>query len=155
MAVATAAALGVDAQTAADRLRDIVSVAGRYAVIDHHGRRTRLILAKNPAGWVEALSVVASGTTPLVLAFNSDGVDGRDPSWLYDVPFAGIAGRQVVVTGRRATDMLVRLEMAGLTDVRQAPDTRSALAMLPPGPVNLVANYTAFQDARRELRDAG
>ena len=122
MAVATAAALGVDAQTAADRLRDIVSVAGRYAVLDHDGRRTRLMLAKNPAGWVEALSVVASGTTPLVLAFNSDGVDGRDPSWLYDVPFAGIAGRQVVVTGRRATDMLVRLEMDGLTDVRRAPD---------------------------------
>jgi UDP-N-acetylmuramyl tripeptide synthase len=155
MAVATAAALGVDPQTAADRLRDIVSVAGRYAVIDHHGRLTRLVLAKNPAGWVEALSMVASRTVPLVLAFNSEGVDGRDPSWLYDVPFAGVAGRPVVVTGRRATDMLVRLEMAGLTDVRRAADTRSALAMLPPGPVNLVANYTAFQDARQELRHAG
>jgi hypothetical protein len=30
----------------------------------------------------------------------------------------------------------------------------SALAMVPPGPVDVVANYGAFQDARRELRHA-
>jgi UDP-N-acetylmuramyl tripeptide synthase len=112
------------------------------------------VLAKNPAGWVEALAVVAAGTAPVVLAFGSEGVDGRDPSWLYDVPFAGVAGRPVVVTGRRATDMVVRLEMEGLTDVRRAPNVVSALAMLPPGPVDVVANYTAFQDARRELAHA-
>lgn len=149
MAVATAAALGADPHAAAAALRPIVSVAGRYDVVVQGDQQVRLILAKNPASWVEALDMVSTGT-PLVLAFNSDGVDGRDPSWLYDVPFAGLAG-PVVVTGRRATDMLVRLEMAGLTDVRQALDVWSALAMLPSGPVDLVANYTAFQDVRREL----
>jgi lipid II isoglutaminyl synthase (glutamine-hydrolysing) len=154
MAVAAATALGADPQAAADALGGIVSVAGRYDVVERDGRQTRLVLAKNPAGWVEALSLVSAGTAPLVLAFGSDGVDGRDPSWLYDVPFAGIAGRPVVVTGRRATDMMVRLEMEGLTDVRRASTVVSALGMLPPGPVDVVANYSAFQDARRELRDA-
>jgi UDP-N-acetylmuramyl tripeptide synthase len=154
MAVAAATALGADLQVAADSLRNIVSVAGRYDIVDRDGRLTRLVLAKNPAGWVEALGLVSAGTAPLVLAFSSDGVDGRDPSWLYDVPFAGIAGRPVVVTGQRATDMMVRLEMEGLTDVRRAPDIVTALAMLPPGPVDMVANYSAFQNARRELRDA-
>jgi UDP-N-acetylmuramyl tripeptide synthase len=154
MAVAAATSLGADPQAAADALREIVSVAGRYGVLEHAGRRARLVLAKNPAGWVEALGVVCAGTAPLVLAFGSDGVDGRDPSWLYDVPFAAIAGRPVVVTGRRATDMLVRLQMEGLTDVRRAPDVVSALGMLPPGPVDVVANYSAFQDSRRELRHA-
>ena len=44
------------------------------------------MLAKNPAGWLEIIHMVADNDHPLVLAFNSDGVDGRDPSWLYDVP---------------------------------------------------------------------
>ena len=95
--------------------------------------------------------MVAATPSPVVLAFNSDGVDGRDPSWLYDVPFADLAGRTLVVTGRRATDMLVRLEMDELTDVAVAPDAAAAVAMLPPGEVNVVANYTAFQEARRVL----
>jgi lipid II isoglutaminyl synthase (glutamine-hydrolysing) len=154
MAVVAATTIGADPQAAADALRDIVSIAGRYDVLERAGRRARLVLAKNPAGWVEALAVVAAGTAPVVLAFGSEGVDGRDPSWLYDVPFAGVAGRPVVVTGRRATDMVVRLEMEGLTDVRRAANVVSALAMLPPGPVDVVANYTAFQDARRELAHA-
>ena len=65
--------------------------------------------------------------------------------------FSGIDGRQVVVTGRRATDMLVRLEMEGVSGVLEAPDAVAALEMLPQGPVDVVANYTAFQDVRREL----
>jgi lipid II isoglutaminyl synthase (glutamine-hydrolysing) len=151
MAVAAAAALGVDPEVAARALRDIVTVAGRYDHLEHHGRRARLILAKNPASWVEALTMISETSTPLVLAFNSDGADGRDPSWLYDVRFSGIDGRRIVVTGRRATDMLVRLEMEGVSGVLEAPDAVAALEMLPPGPVDVIANYTAFQDVRREL----
>ena len=54
--------------------------------------------------------------------------------------------------GRRATDLLVRLEMDGLTRIERGRDVLSALATLPPGPVDVIANYTAFQDARRELQ---
>ena len=32
---------------------------------------------------------------PVVLLFNAEGVDGRDPSWLYDVSFASLRGRDV------------------------------------------------------------
>ena len=32
---------------------------------------------------------------PLLLVFNAEGVDGRDPSWLYDVSFAPLRGRTV------------------------------------------------------------
>jgi hypothetical protein len=70
---------------------------------------------------------------------------------LYDVPFADLAGRTLVVTGRRSTDMLVRLEMDGLRDVTVASDAASAVAMLPPGEVQVIANYTAFQEAREVL----
>jgi UDP-N-acetylmuramyl tripeptide synthase len=153
VAVAAAAALGVRPATAAAAVTGIDAVAGRYALVEHEGRRVRLLLAKNPASWVEALEVVCGGDGPLVLAFNADGVDGRDPSWLYDVPFGVLSGRSVVVTGRRSTDLLLRLQLEGLRDLREADDITSALEKVPPGPVDLVANYTAFQQARRELRD--
>jgi UDP-N-acetylmuramyl tripeptide synthase len=151
VAVAAAAALGVPPARAAAAVGRIRAVAGRYDEVEHDGRQVRLLLAKNPASWVEALDLVSRSATPLVLAFNSDGVDGRDPSWLYDVPFGALDGRPVVVTGRRATDLLVRLEMEGLACLRVAEDVPSALDLLPPGPVDLVANYTAFQEARRVL----
>ncbi|MEP6814072.1 MAG: DUF1727 domain-containing protein [Marmoricola sp.] len=151
MAVAAAARLGVEPLAAVEAIRDIATVAGRYGVFESEHHRARLILAKNPAGWVEALAMVAESDTPVVLAFNSEGVDGRDPSWLYDVSFAGLAGRPIVVTGRRSTDMHVRLEMDGFADVGLAADVRAAIAMLPPGDVQVLANYTAFQDARKVL----
>jgi lipid II isoglutaminyl synthase (glutamine-hydrolysing) len=152
VAVAATARLGVDPKAALDAIRKIRHVVGRYDVIVSSAHRTRLILAKNPASWAEALATVASSSASLVLAFNSEGVDGRDPSWLYDVPFAGLAGRPIVVTGRRATDMVVRLEMDELGDVPVAPDVAAAVAMLPPGDVDVIANYTAFQEARRVFR---
>ncbi len=114
----------------------------------------RLLLAKNPAGWLEIVDLVRAGDHPLVLAFNSDGVDGRDPSWLYDVSFRAMAGRTIVVIGRRATDMLVRLELDGLTPAGVAGGLREALDSIPPGRVDVLANYTAFQDIRRELARA-
>ncbi|MBV9831510.1 MAG: DUF1727 domain-containing protein [Marmoricola sp.] len=153
VAVAAAATLGVAPEVAAAAVGRTETVAGRFGVVDRDGRQVRMLLAKNPASWVEALDMVSEREASLVLSFNADGVDGRDPSWLYDVPFDALAGRRVVVTGRRATDLLVRLEMAGMTGLQEADDVRSALALLPEGPVDLVANYSAFQQARRELGD--
>jgi UDP-N-acetylmuramyl tripeptide synthase len=156
-AIAVAVHAGADPAAAAAALASIRSVAGRYAVQEHRGRRARMILAKNPASWTEALSMLTDPEqehTPIVLSFNCEGVDGRDASWLYDVPFAGLAGRDLVVTGRRAADLAVRLELEGLGTVRTAPDVRAALELLPAGEVTFVGNYTAFQDARRELERA-
>jgi UDP-N-acetylmuramyl tripeptide synthase len=152
MAVAAAADFGVDPRAAAQALRGLSSVAGRYEVVERDGRRARLVLAKNPASWVEALEMLPPAPAPVVLAFNSEGVDGRDPSWLYDVPFGAVGDRPVVVTGRRATDMMVRLEVEGFEDVRRAPSVAAALQMLPPGEITVVGNYTAFQETRKELR---
>jgi lipid II isoglutaminyl synthase (glutamine-hydrolysing) len=154
MAVAAAATLGVDPAAAIARIRAIETVAGRYAWRRVREHRVRLLLAKNPAGWLEIVDLVRDTQNPLVLAFNSDGVDGRDPSWLYDVSFEALAGRPLVVTGRRATDMRVRLEMDGLAPTVVHEGLRAALATLPAGPVDVLANYTAFRDVLRELSHA-
>jgi len=154
MAVAAAVTQGADPATAVARIRGIETVAGRYAWRRVGAHRIRLLLAKNPAGWLEIVDLVRDTRTPLVLAFNSEGVDGRDPSWLYDVSFVALAGRPLVVTGRRATDMQVRLEMDGLAPTVVRGGVRAAVATLPAGPVDVLANYTAFRDALRELNHA-
>ncbi len=152
LAVATAHADGVPAAEAARRLTALRSVAGRFERLQRDPHDLRMMLAKNPAGWLELLALMAPDDGPVVLLFNAEGVDGRDPSWLYDVSFTALRGRRVVVQGRRATDLLARLELDGVAAQQVPGGLATALATLPPGRVDVVGNYTAFQQARAELR---
>lgn len=152
MAVAAAAVEGVPPEEAAAAIETIGEVSGRYAEFVRGAHTVRLLLAKNPAGWLEATRMVSDSDAPLVLGFNAEGVDGRDPSWLYDVSFDALAGRTLAVIGRRASDMTVRLEIDDLGPVRQYDSLDSALRALPPGRVDLIANYTAFQEVWKVLR---
>jgi UDP-N-acetylmuramyl tripeptide synthase len=107
-----------------------------------------LLLAKNPAGWLEAFEMAEP--TPTLLSINARDPDGLDTSWLYDVDFSPLRGRQVLITGDRAMDLAVRLE------VNEIPFTHvtsfaAALAGVPPGRLEVIANYTAFQDLRRRV----
>ena len=86
------------------------SVAGRYTQVQRRGCDLRLLLAKNPAGWLEALDILAPAPVPVTLAVNAQVPDGRDTSWLWDVDYRRLRGRPVFVTGERRTDLAVRLE---------------------------------------------
>jgi UDP-N-acetylmuramyl tripeptide synthase len=89
----------------------------------------------------------------VVIAVNARAADGRDPSWLWDVPFEQLAGRQVVATGERSRDVAVRLKYAGV-DHERIDDPAGALAAAAGrGPVEVLANYTAFQGYRKVVRD--
>jgi UDP-N-acetylmuramyl tripeptide synthase len=153
--VAAVTGSGVGPEEAAARLRDVRSVAGRYELVHFRGHDLRLLLAKNPAGWLELLDVLGEQQGPVLLLFNADGVDGRDPSWLYDVSFASLRGRLVLVQGRRATDLVVRLEHDGVRAEAVAGALADAVWRLPAGQVvDVVGNYTAFRRALREVRRA-
>ncbi|WP_433798997.1 MurT ligase domain-containing protein [Actinomycetospora sp. CA-084318] len=149
-AIAVAAELGVAPAVAAARLRGLEQVEGRYRTVTRPGGTTRLLLAKNPAGWAQVLDLLDEGPgRPVVVAVNSREADGRDVSWLWDVPFERLAGHPVVAAGDRVAELSVRLAYAGLPH-RIADDavgaTRDTL-----GAVDLVGNYTAFHDAARVL----
>ncbi|NBE99487.1 DUF1727 domain-containing protein [Nonomuraea sp. KC401] len=149
MALAVAAAFGVPVERALPRLREVTSVAGRYTTVERDGRYARLLLSKNPAGWLEAFDV-ADPQLPIILSVNAQGPDGRDTSWLWDVDYRILRGRPVFVTGERRLDLALRL------DVAEVPFTlcdtfTEALAMQPPGRVDVIANYTAFQQIRSEF----
>jgi UDP-N-acetylmuramyl tripeptide synthase len=149
MALAAARALGVPADRAALALGGVDVVAGRYAVVHRGSQDLRLLLAKNPAGWA-GMSSMLSDPRPLLVIINAREADGRDTSWLWDVAFEQFTSRQVVASGERAADLGVRLSYAGL-DHQTVPDPLAALAILPPGNVDVVANYTAFHQFRRRL----
>ena len=131
----------------------IPSVEGRYLQTTYSGRPVRLLLAKNPAGWSEALQM-ARPDTGLVVAVNARAADGRDPSWLWDVPFEVLRGRHAVATGERSRDVAVRLRYAGVEHVRVDDLAQSIRAAHGSGPVDVLANYTAFQGYRKVVRDA-
>jgi UDP-N-acetylmuramyl tripeptide synthase len=149
MALAAARALGVAADPAASALREVDVVAGRYAVVHRGSQDLRLLLAKNPAGWA-GMSSMLGDQRPLLLIINAREADGRDTSWLWDVPFEQFIGRQVIASGERAADLGVRLSYAGLNHQTVA-DPIAALGSLPAGKVDVVANYTAFHHFRRRL----
>jgi UDP-N-acetylmuramyl tripeptide synthase len=148
-ALAVAAALGVPEEVAAARLADVEVVDGRYAQLDLGGRPARLFLAKNPAGWAAALTMIDPGSQ-LIVGINARIADGTDTSWLYDVPFERLEGRTVGALGDRRSDLAVRLHYAGATPVVDA-DPVALAAALPPGPLVIAANYTAFRELRRHV----
>ncbi|MCK9922253.1 MurT ligase domain-containing protein [Frankia sp. AgPm24] len=148
MAAAAAREFGVEVEAALAAMTGLGDVQGRYqeVFLGEQGRRGRLLLAKNPAGWVEMMELLADAPPrPVVIDFNSQTADGRDPSWIWDVPLERLAGRQVLVTGERKEDMSVRLAYAEVPHSvhRSAEDAAQAANEKV---VDVVANYTAFRD---------
>ncbi len=166
IAAMAAELMGVSVRDALSAMSEVAEVAGRYDVVEipnaPFGLEARLLMAKNPAGWVEMFDLVAPPPAPVVVAVNARVADGRDPSWLWDVPFEKLAGRFVVASGDRWRDLSVRLLYAEVDHVGMpsVPDAvlEAARRHRLPGEtdpkairVEVVANYTAFQDLRRSL----
>jgi lipid II isoglutaminyl synthase (glutamine-hydrolysing) len=150
VALAVADFFGADMDQALPRVREVTSVVGRYTQLERAGRRLRLLLAKNPAGWLEAFDVLAPAPTPVLLAVNANGPDGRDTSWLWDVDYRVLRGRRVLVAGERRLDLAVRLE-ADQVDFELTDGVDDAASRIPPGALDVIANYTAFQQIRAVL----
>jgi UDP-N-acetylmuramyl tripeptide synthase len=149
-AVAAAVALGADPIAAVAAVSEVDEVAGRYRTVQLGAHSVRILLAKNPAGWQEALSMVDKNADGVVIAVNGQVPDGEDLSWLWDVEFEHFERTAVVSAGERGTDLGVRLGYAGVEHTL-VHDTIAAIASCPPGHVEVVANYTAFLALNRVL----
>jgi lipid II isoglutaminyl synthase (glutamine-hydrolysing) len=151
LALVAAQALGVSPDVALVGLAGVASVGGRYQTVRLGGRPVRLLLGKNPAGWGEMFSMLAPAPAPVVIAINARAADGKDPSWLWDVPFEELADRFVVATGERRHDLAVRLEYAGVKHEAVAdpwpPGAMPAAAGT--GALDAVGTYTAFRELLR------
>lgn len=147
VALAACLALGVPLDIAVRSMAAVREVSGRQATWSlGGGRRARLLLAKNPAGWSEVLSYLAASSAGVVLALNCQIADGKDPSWLWDVPFELLAGRgagRVAASGERVADLAVRLQYAGIDPIVE-PDPLRAADAVAGDAVEVVATYSAF-----------
>lgn len=148
-AIAAADALGVPPAQAAAAMAELATIAHRYAVIRHGRYELHLFLAKNPASWAETLPLL-QGRPALLFAVNAREADGRDTSWLWDVPFEELTPRPTVASGERAADVGLRLSYAEVGHHTEL-DPLAGLQLLPPGKVAVVANYTAFTDLWHRL----
>lgn len=153
-AVAAAVALGADPASALAAVCNVNEVAGRYRSVRIGPHEARILLAKNPAGWQEALSMVDKHAAGVVIAVNGQVPDGEDLSWLWDVRFEHFETTAVVAAGERGTDLAVRLGYAGVPHTL-VHDTMAAIASCPPGRVEVIANYTAFLQLQRTLARHG
>ena len=151
-ALAAAVAMGVDPQAACRAMSQVEEVAGRYSTYEIHGRLARLMLAKNPAGWQEAMYMIDPAVDQVIVAVNGQVADGQDLSWLWDVDFSvlGAPARKVYACGERGADLAVRLEYAGV-HCELFPLPMEALRACTPGRVEILLNYTALRDFKRVL----
>lgn len=149
-AVAAAVTMGADPTAAVAAVSQVDEVAGRYRTVQVGAHTARVLLAKNPAGWQEALSMVDREAVGVVIAVNGQVPDGEDLSWLWDVRFEHFETVQVVAAGERGTDLAVRLGYAGVEHTL-VHDTVRAIESCPPGHVEVLANYTAFLQLNRVL----
>jgi UDP-N-acetylmuramyl tripeptide synthase len=147
MALGALSYLGVDLAAALQRINALSSVAGRFSVREWRGHRLRLLLAKNPAGFSAMLETIAPDNKDVWVVINARVADGRDPSWLYDVPFELLRGHRVYCFGDRQLDLASRLEYGGVDYVVVHDDTQLPASH---DVIDVLANYTAFQEWREK-----
>jgi UDP-N-acetylmuramyl tripeptide synthase len=157
-AVAAAVAMGADPAAAVTAASGVDEVAGRYRTVQLGAHTVRMLLAKNPAGWQEALSMVDTDAGSVVISVNGQVPDGEDLSWLWDVNFEHFVKHSqthpVIAAGERGTDLAVRLGYAGVEHTL-VHDAVEAITSCPPGHVEVVANYTAFLALNRTFGRGG
>ena len=150
LALTTAIArFDADATRALGGLRAVEVVSGRFSTCRlADGRDARVLLAKNPAGWTEVLRWLQPRAGAVVLAVNAHIADGRDPSWLWDVPYELLRGKAIAASGERALDVAVRLDYGGVDHIVEPDPLRAAVRLA--GEVHIVASYTQFTHLTRE-----
>ncbi len=158
-ALALAAGLGLNLEVVERTLGTTVAAFGRVEKVTVEGRTLYLLLIKNPAGFTQVLETfLLSQKAPHVLMIINDNfADGRDVSWLWDVPLELLEPTDAKVwsAGIRGTDMALRLHYAGIASkvvdsvargvdelVKQTPEGGTAF---------ILPTYTAMLELRKHL----
>src|SRR5207247_10991367 len=161
-ALGAARALDIALTTATRALVAFKPAFGRLEIVEADGRRLRLVLVKNPAGFNAAIgALLETGREPRILgALNDRDADSRDVSWIWDADFEALAPRvaHATVTGLRARDLALRFKYAGVPKDRitvvdgWVPALRSAIEGTPVGEdAGVIATYPALLPLRAGL----
>ena len=157
--VAVADGLGLPVIKVVAELARTEAAFGRVEIVSVDGRKVYLLLIKNPAGFAQVMETFLLGSVSphILMLINDDHADGRDVSWLWDVPLEALEPLSPVVTtsGTRGTDMQLRLKYAGVTarNVINADQALKAFirGIQPGGTGFILPTYTAMTAIRRQL----
>lgn len=170
-ALLAATDLDADFQEAISVLPHLKPTSGRMETLDFgHQGQACVILVKNPVAMEQAVkyAIDQKDAARILLAINDYENDGRDLSWLWDIPFEELLAqfgdglREIVCSGRRAEEIALRLYYTGMnTDkLTTIQDPAEALAYLNEKTqkdehVYILPNYTAMLKIQAELNRTG
>jgi len=162
-AISVADAHGIDPGALAEPLSTVSAAFGRAEVFELDGRRVHVLLAKNPVGLARVLETFVSPLrgARLLFAISDLRADGRDVSWLWDVPVGDLvpAGSTVLTTGTRGADMSLRLHYDGIESEELADLGRAVDRLVRETPVGgdayILPTYTAMLRIRALLTAGG
>lgn len=116
-AVLVTKVVGVEEKEIKKALANFQPAFGRQEEIEVEGRKIKILLSKNPAGFNESLRTLKEfpGEKKTILLVLNDRIpDGRDVSWIWDVDFEKLADYPdfLVFSGDRTYDIALRLKYA-------------------------------------------
>lgn len=115
-----------------DILCDYKPQIGRMEEFCIKGKKVILNLAKNPAGFNQAISTVMCDKRRknVVVAVNDKPSDGRDISWIWDVDFEtlkNVSVNKIYTSGIRHNDLEVRFKYADFNNVIDFDEIKNAI----------------------------
>lgn len=137
---------------------------GRMEQFTVGGKPVILNLAKNPAGFNQAIATLSDDrrTKDVLFAVNDCPSDGMDISWLYDVDFEKLENvKNIYASGERRFDLALRLKYAGFDSVNVTDITADTLRKIASGEGEvcyLLVNYTVLfgtQTILKSISDKG
>jgi len=125
---------------------------GRMESFTIGGKEVILNLAKNPAGFNQAISTVCADKREktVLVAVNAMASDGTDVSWLWDVDFEALkenGAEDIYVSGIRRDDLALRLKYAGFENINIIEinaDTVKNIIDNSQGVCYMLVNYTVL-----------
>lgn len=133
--------LGVAFREALPAIEALRDVQGRFSVRSWHGHEVQVALAKNPSGFAAMLETLSDDDLFVAIGINARIADGKDPSWLYDIPVECLRSKTVYCFGDRALDLAARLDYANIAFTLDEEMWPQDARVVP-----LIANYTAFSE---------
>lgn len=155
--------MGIDTEDFNLLLSDYKPQIGRMELINIGGRPYILNLAKNPAGFNQAIQTVMldKRKKDVIVAINDLANDGRDVSWLWDVDFEKLYDENLntlTTSGIRLYDISLRFKYADIKVDNIEKDMKGALLACSDTEAEVcyvLVNYTALyptQTAMLELK---
>lgn len=154
--VRTITGQSLDREKLFETLSQVAPAFGRGETVMIGGQPLELVLVKNPSGFRLGLSSFKPDGYQTMIAINDNYADGRDMSWLWDVPFDSLKTEGVAqVSGIRAYDMALRLQYDEVPVANVTTNLAEALqhfiTTAGDQPKRIYCTYTAMMTLRSEL----